>query len=284
MREYTDISRLRSIALCGFPYSILGIKHLPMIKLTPRLQSAVDYVRPGHLFADVGTDHAYLPIYLCQTGRLTPVPVSDGSRLCALASDIHQGPVDRAAAHVATAGLSDCIRTLRTDGLSGLDVYRPTDIAIFGMGGELMVSILEAAPWTRSPAVRLILQPMTHPEKVRAFLLGTGFTLVGETLSREGQRIYQTLCACGSAADSLPVRPESLSPAELLTGFSYPESQRPLHLSLIDRQLSSAATRRKARAMAGQDVSGEDALLEDLQRLRAAVAAGLSHGNVPTPL
>jgi tRNA (adenine22-N1)-methyltransferase len=244
-----------------------------MIKLTPRLQSAVDYVRPGHLFADVGTDHAYLPIYLCQAGRLTPVPAADGSRLCALASDINQGPVDRAAAHVAAAGLSDRIRTIRTAGLSGLEGYQPTDIAICGMGGELIVSILEAAPWVKSPAVRLILQPMTHPEKVRAFLLSEGFLLLGETLSQEGERIYQTVCACSPAAGT-PPKPGDLSPAGLLTGFSYPEGQRNLHLSLIDRQLSSAVARREAKDKAGQDVSEEDVLVEDLRKLRTAVAAG----------
>lgn len=48
------------------------------IKLTPRLMTAVRYVRPGHLLCDVGTDHAYLPIWLCQTGVLTPVPLPDG--------------------------------------------------------------------------------------------------------------------------------------------------------------------------------------------------------------
>ena len=62
------------------------------IKLTPRLMTAVRYVRPGHLLCDVGTDHAYLPIWLCQTGVLTPVPLPDGVQsaggaLCAIASE-----------------------------------------------------------------------------------------------------------------------------------------------------------------------------------------------------
>ena len=48
------------------------------IKLTPRLMTAVRYVRPGHLLCDVGTDHAYLPIWLCQTGVLPPVALPDG--------------------------------------------------------------------------------------------------------------------------------------------------------------------------------------------------------------
>jgi hypothetical protein len=59
-----------------------------------------------------------------------------------------------------------------------------------------------------------------------------------------------------------------------LTGFSYPEGQRTLHLSLIDRQLSSAIARREAKDKAGQDVSEEDVLVEDLRKLRTAVAAG----------
>ena len=43
------------------------------IKLTPRLMTAVPFVRGGRLLADIGTDHAYLPIYLCEQGILTQI-------------------------------------------------------------------------------------------------------------------------------------------------------------------------------------------------------------------
>ena len=117
------------------------------IKLTPRLMTAVPYVRGGRLVADIGTDHAYLPIYLCEQRRLTPVTLMNGETLCAIAADINRGPVERADQHIAEARLTKYIKTLQTDGLTGLDAFDPADIIIFGMGGELIASILAAAPW-----------------------------------------------------------------------------------------------------------------------------------------
>ena len=241
------------------------------IKLTPRLMTAVPFVRPRHLTADIGTDHAYLPIYLCETGRLTPVSAKNGERLCAVAADINQGPVDRADLHIAAAGLSDRIRTVRTDGLCGLDAYDPDDIIIFGMGGELIASILAAAPWVCAEGKRLILQPMTHAEKLRAYLSAAGYAIVGETLSREGERIYQTICAepaCGGEA-------VTLTPAELAVGQASFRSgdaeQRRLYAALMDRVLATETAARDARRRAGQQTPEADLLIASLTALRSRV-------------
>ena len=244
------------------------------IKLTPRLMTAVPYIRPGRLTADIGTDHAYLPIYLCETGKLTPVPARNGEVLCAIAADINQGPVDRADQHIAAAGLTRAIRTLRTDGLRGLDVYDPDDVVIFGMGGELIASILGAAPWVCAPGKRVILQPMTHAEKLRAYLLEAGYAIIGETLSREGDRIYQTICAepTGKRDDiSIP----QLSPAELAVGqashrLADPE-QRRMYAALIDRTLKTETAARDARRRAGQMTQEADRLIASLTALRGEV-------------
>ncbi len=239
------------------------------VKLSPRLATAVLYVRPGHLVADIGTDHAYLPIFLCETGILPPR--ADG-RPSAIAADINRGPVERAAIHIAAAGLADRIRTVQTDGLHGLDTphTEPDDILIFGMGGELMVSILAAAPWVAREGKRLILQPMTHAEKVRGYLAATGWTVIGETLSREGDRIYQTLSA---ERDGSPATP--MSPAELAvgrdTGRSGDDEQRALYVALIDRTIKTETPARDARAAAGQDTAASDALLRSLADLRASI-------------
>lgn len=243
------------------------------LKLTPRLMSAVPYVRPGRLLCDVGTDHAYLPIWLCRTGVLTPVPLPEGvpprgGTLCAIASDVREGPVERARLHVAAAGLTDRILTVRTDGLSGLEVYRPEDITVFGMGGELIVSILERAAFVRSPEIRLILQPMTHPEILRKWLSDNGFSVIGESLSAEEQRIYQTVCAVYAPG----TRSASCDAAELLTGRDYPPEQAELHIALIARTRRTVAARRDARAESGHTTDCEDALLAALTAQEARVA------------
>ena len=241
------------------------------VKLTPRLMTAVPYVRGGRLLADVGTDHAYLPIYLCEQGRLTPVIAGNGESLCAIASDINKGPVERADQHIEAAGLSGVIRTVRTDGLTGLDAYDPADIIIFGMGGELIAAILEAAPWVNREGRRLILQPMTHAEKLREYLLSTGFAIVGETLSREGERLYQTICAEPAPKESLPV----LTPAELAVGQAIYRAgsaeQTEIYAELIDRALRAEIYARDARRGAGQETPEQDELIASLAALKESL-------------
>ena len=233
------------------------------ITLSPRLRTAVPYVRAGHLLADVGTDHAYLPIHLCEVGILTPVTAENGARIAAIASDVNQGPVDRATEHIAAAGLSDVILPLRADGLVGLEVYDPTDVIIFGMGGELIASILAASPWILAGDRRLILQPMTHAERLRAFLIESGLSIIGETLSQEGHRLYQTICAVPCADATV----RALTPAELAVGslahYTTPD-QRAICEALIERTLRSESASRDARRAAGQDTAAQDELIRSL--------------------
>ena len=235
------------------------------VRLSPRLQTAVEFVCPGHLLADVGTDHAYLPIYLCEQNILSPVRLPDGSRLCAIASDINQGPVDRAALHIRTAGCADRVRAVRTDGLQGLDLYGPQDIVLFGMGGDLMVSILEKAPWIRSEGTRLILQPMTHAETVRTYLLEHGFAITGERFSSEQVgsvlHIYQTICA-----DHDP----SAAPTHALDYQRHigivPDDveQRKLYRLLAEKTRRIMQTRYDAKRGAGHPTPEEEQLLSQL--------------------
>ena len=156
------------------------------LKLSPRLSAAASFVREGSFIADVGTDHAYLPIYLCERGIIRG----------AVASDVNLGPVERAKNHIRAYRLANSIAVEHCDGLDGLEKYSPDDIFILGMGGELIVSLLSRAPWltTQGNGKRLVLQPMTHPESVRAYLLENSFSIVDEVLV-EDDKIYQIICA-----------------------------------------------------------------------------------------
>ena len=243
------------------------------IKLSPRLMTAVPYVRAGGLLADVGTDHAYLPIYLCEMGILIPVATPTGESLCAIAADINRGPVERAEQHIASAGLMNRIRTVQTDGLRGLERYDPSDVVIFGMGGELIASILQASPWVGKPGKRLILQPMTRAEKLRAYLLSAGFSIVGETLSREGDRIYQTICAeLSTTTENVSV---CLTPAELAVGQAHfhcgDAGQQALHFALIDKILRVERAAYEARSQGGQQTLESTPLIDSLAELRTKI-------------
>ena len=149
-----------------------------------RLAVAASFGRPGKRVADIGTDHASLPIFL----------VGNGITDSALACDINIGPIN-AKRNIAAAGLSDKIKTKLTDGLEGIADFEPEDIYILGMGGELIWRIIENSELPRREGVRLILQPMTHAHDLRQGLYGSGFNIVDETLTRDRDRVYQIIVA-----------------------------------------------------------------------------------------
>lgn len=155
-----------------------------------RMRSALPYVTKGGRVVDVGTDHAYLPIYLVEQGLVRE----------ALAADVNEGPINSARANVAAHGLEDRISTLLTDGLHGVEDFCPDDVIVFGMGGELIVRILSEAPWIKDERIGLILQPMSRAAVLREWLLANGFAIVGEMISFE-DKYYQTIAAryCGRA-------------------------------------------------------------------------------------
>ena len=115
----------------------------------------------------------------------------------AIAADINKGPLEKAEENINKYGFENEISTILCDGLSKIDENLVDDIAIFGMGGELIVKIIDEAKWLKTDGnnKRLILQPMTHPEKVREYLAVNGFQILGETLSFDRGKIYQTICA-----------------------------------------------------------------------------------------
>ncbi len=154
-----------------------------IIKLGYRLRACADYVRTGSKMADIGTDHAYLPIYLLQTGRVT----------AAIACDINEGPLETAAANAARFQLSDVISLRLSDGLQALLPDEADDIVIAGMGGELILQIILSAPWLFDTQKNLVLQPMSKPEILREGLFQNGFTILDEKVVLEDQKIYVVL-------------------------------------------------------------------------------------------
>ena len=119
------------------------------MELSPRLRSVAGLVPPGARFADVGTDHAYLPVWLLQQGIIEH----------ALVSDLRPGPLDRARSTAARYGLAERMEFRLCDGLSGIAPAEADTIAIAGMGGETIAAILAAAPWVREQGCLLLLRP-----------------------------------------------------------------------------------------------------------------------------
>ena len=174
------------------------------IRLTPRLQAIADQVLPGARLADIGTDHAHLPIWLLRQGRIG----------CAVASDLREGPLARARENAARHG---CLEQLSLRLGAGLERVSPDEcdtISIAGMGGETIAGILRDAPWTAQGRHLLLLQPMTMVPELRQALYRGGYAIERESLCREEHRRYVVLTVRGGAAPrEVPLGACCLSPA-----------------------------------------------------------------------
>lgn len=167
--------------------------------LDTRLLAVAAQIRHGSRMADIGTDHAYLPVYL----------VSQGICPAAIASDLREGPLAAAERTISAAGLADSISLRLADGLAAITPDEAEDVAIAGMGGETIAAILQAAPDWHTPDHRFVLQPMTRAEDLRAWLLNNGFTVLEEHLVVDGRHLYPVMTAAYTAAlsptDDLPI-------------------------------------------------------------------------------
>lgn len=192
-------------------------------KLTPRLGLIADLIskaparsggdaantRPKDLglnrayscVADIGTDHAYLPVYLCKTG----------AAINAIASDIRPGPIERAKATITSYGAQYTVETRLGGGLSTIEPGEADAIVIAGMGGLMIAEILDADILTASMTKRLILQPMSSIPELRLYLCRNGFDILAEYLAKEERKLYVVMDVtyAPERADDTPHDPEA---------------------------------------------------------------------------
>lgn len=166
-----------------------------MFQLDPRLRLCADFVRPKARLADIGTDHAYLPVWL----------VSKGICPSAIAVDVREGPLERARENITRYGMEKKIHLSLSSGLTALEPGDADDIVIAGMGGELMADIIRQAPWLQDEKKHLILQPMTTAKELRLWLREHGFALLREECVRSEGKIYSVMLAvfCPEQAQKL---------------------------------------------------------------------------------
>ena len=155
------------------------------LPISARLLAAAKFVRQGAYFADIGTDHAYLPLFLLKSGIIAH----------AVCADINEGPLATARKNAAEAGLLSMIDFYLTDGVAELSHLPITDYAICGMGGELISGIISRAPHLKQRGIRLVLQPMTRVEELRTYLAASGFSVVCEDYVTDTHRSYVILVA-----------------------------------------------------------------------------------------
>lgn len=153
------------------------------INLRPRLKKIAELVPPCNAVADIGTDHAYIPVQLLLSNRAKHI----------IASDIKKGPVDRAKKTVEKYGLEGKIDVRLGAGLSTVAPNEAEVIIIAGMGGILISDILKQSQDTVRAAKLLILQPMTAVYELREYLSQNNYSVENEYLVQEEDKIYNII-------------------------------------------------------------------------------------------
>ena len=164
------------------------------MKLSKRLRAVADFVEPGSILADIGTDHGYLPIAAIEEKRIPS----------AFACDMNQGPLRAAERAVAEAKKEDVITLRFGDGLCDIQAGDATNAAIAGMGATTIIHILEGAPEVTDSLSRLILQPMSGAGLLRKWLSENDWFIVAETLVEEDGIIYEIIAA---EPGRMPIKP-----------------------------------------------------------------------------
>jgi len=159
------------------------------LKISNRLKQIASYLPKDAFFADIGSDHAYLPCYVCL----------QNSYARAIAGEVKSGPYNSAKETVERFQLQEAVDVRLGDGLTVLtkedDVRQ---IVIAGMGGTLITQILEEGKEKLTHIERLVLQPNVNAESIRTWLLNHNFTLTDETIIEENGHFYEMLVAdCG---------------------------------------------------------------------------------------
>jgi len=151
--------------------------------LPDRLKAVAKHIPQCRMLSDIGTDHAYIPIYA----------IKNNIAKTAAACDIVDGPLKIAAQNIASYSLTDKISVIKSDGLKNApesDVF-----VIAGMGGTLIGEIIENDIAKAKKADCLVLQPMTCAYELRKKLHETGFEIIDESIAKDTGKLYNIIVA-----------------------------------------------------------------------------------------
>ncbi len=237
------------------------------MRLSKRLELVASFVEEGSCIADVGTDHGYIPIAL----------VERGTAQRAVAMDLREGPLQRAREHICQAGLSDRIETRLSDGLASLKSGEADTVVIAGMGGSLVIHILEEGRRFWGEMKRFILSPQSDLELVRSYLEASGFSTVDEAMTEEDGKYYTVMAvrmedqkALGREAGAIPAAARQ---AGLRYGRCLIDKKDPVLAEYLEREagrIRSVLSRLRDPAGSAETVS--DSRRSALEQMEADLA------------
>ncbi len=192
------------------------------MELSKRMQAVADLVTVGNKVVDIGTDHAYIPIYLIEENKSPAV----------IAMDINEGPLKIAESHIKEKHFQDKIEVRLSNGFEKLKAYEADTAVIAGMGGALVIRILDTYRNVTDSLKEIILQPQSELAKVRQYLLTEGFAVVEEEMVVEDGKYYPMMKV-------LPKKNtvEMWNEAELEYGKLLLEKKHPILRQFLEREL-----------------------------------------------
>ena len=223
-----------------------------------RLEAIGKLVPQGCVLADIGTDHAYLPVWLLEQGKIAS----------AIAGDIAEGPCLAAKNTVSMHGMKGKVEVRLGSGLKVLQAGEADCIAIAGMGASTMIEILEADMSLAVEAKRLVLQPMAGAASLRKWLIQNGWCIVAEDLVADGRHLYEIVAV--ERGES-----EAFSDAVLEIGPSLIEAKHPLLAKQFARQINNykkllANMGKSEQARASEKYIAWEKLVQELEALADA--------------
>ena len=193
------------------------------MELSKRMQAVADLVTVGNKVADIGTDHAYIPIYLIEENISPSV----------IAMDINEGPLQIAESHIKENQLHNRIELRLSNGFEKLKPFEAETAVIAGMGGALVIRILDTYREVTNSLKEIILQPQSEIYKVREHLLKEGFVILDENMVCEDGKYYPMMKVCISKENTC----EMWNDAELEYGKFLLEKKHPVLLQFLKREL-----------------------------------------------
>ena len=192
--------------------------------MSSRLEMIASFVAEGRGVADIGTDHAILPIILRRNGYSGYI----------VAGDINEGPLKKAERGLLEAEIDD-VELKLCNGLDGIDGSRVDTIVVAGMGGDTITGILDRGlydmpEWADRSDYKLILHPVTKPEILRYWLVNNGFRITRETYIEDNGILCQIICA-------EPGESEKYMDSELYVGKLERIVNQPCFEAVVDKHI-----------------------------------------------
>ncbi len=226
------------------------------IKLSKRMQAVANMVKEKKV-VDIGCDHAFVSIYLAGKSSIDGV----------IAMDVKTGPVDIARANVEMHNLSDKIQVRMSDGFENLREGEADVAIIAGMGGYLMIDILEGGRNHLGNGISLILQPQSDIKAVREYLVACGYEIEQEDMLVEEGKYYSIIRAVPASHQSVNYLSEEYMYGPKLLEAGHPVLKEYLIFSR-DKNIQLEDRLLKTDSLKSQDRIAELKLeIEDIDRV-----------------